>query len=126
MNSTELDMKTRWTPSEEQDRQAAEALQRWHADKPDGRVFTVHLLLNKGRHFWTKDVQVVPLLRTGVLNDREAAYAAAEAALETYRMLNPGKDASAGWTVHRLGGEEGAPQTPGRTWLTSWAVFETF
>jgi hypothetical protein len=124
MNSTELDMRTRWTPSEEQDKQAAEVLQRWHADKPGARVFTAHLLVGKGRHFWTQEVQVVPLLRTGVLGNREAAYAAAEAALEAYQMLNPEKDVSAGWTVHRIPAEGEAPQTPGRDWLTSWAVFE--
>jgi hypothetical protein len=124
VNSTELDMRTRWTPSEEQDRQAAEALKRWHADKPDARMFTVHLLVGKRAHFWDENVQVVPLIRTGVLDGREAAYAAAGAALETYQMLNPGQDVSAGWTVHRLPGEGDAPLTSGHTWLTSWAVFE--
>lgn len=114
------DMKARWTPSAGQDRQAAD----WLRDRPEAdRVYTAQLLAGTTHGFWTHTTDVIAV--DGIYPDRNAAADAAQEYAEAYRLLQPGTPLSISYcSHHRRGPEE--ETTPGRTWRTSWAMFEDY
>lgn len=117
MTGLDSDLRNRWTPSVEQDEAAFTALQAGAVD-----VLTAHLLVNKQQGWWGADVQVVPL--PGIFADRNEASEAAEAAAKG-KHEETGLPVTGGYTYHHLPDPRGpAPQAAGRTWKTSWSVFE--
>ncbi|MDX3100504.1 hypothetical protein [Nonomuraea angiospora] len=121
MNSIESDLKARWTPSEKQDKEAAEYLRK--SKDPSGTVYTVHLLVGKEPSWWTENVRVVPI--DGVHGSRNDAFDAAVAAMEDHQRQQPGESVSAGYAAHILPTDPELPRSSdGREWQTSWAVSE--
>lgn len=134
MNEITRDMRARWTPGPEQDRQAAAAIRQLREDlaagrvaavEDDGCVYTVQLLFGKHEGFWTRDVRVEPL--PGLHYSRDQADAACTGALAALRLIDPHVVATASWCRHTLPTQDD-PRPPrtgdGRAWATAWAVFE--
>jgi hypothetical protein len=106
-DTLEADLKARWKPSDEQIAEAAE----YRAKHPLAYVYTVHLLVNKYQHFWSTDVQVVPV--PGVFHSRNAAWAALEPLVKA-KGEETGLPVTGGYTSHHEDDEFGP----------AWAVWE--
>lgn len=113
------DLATRWTPSKEQDREAAAALAA-RVPGDDDSVVTAHLLINKESGWWGPQVQIEHL--PGLFADRNEASDALIAAAEA-KHKETGQPVVGGYTYHRAS-DIPALSADGTRWLTHWAVFE--
>jgi hypothetical protein len=92
----EADLRDRWVPSQAQ---VAEANRTLNMFPQLTEVYSLHLLVNKRRHFWTEDVVVEYL--PGVHFARETALKLLEILTESYHATS-GLPVVGGYTVHSV------------------------
>jgi hypothetical protein len=89
--------------------QIAEAKAAFGQEAPEGRLYTIHLLVNKRADWWTGNEDVRPI-EGRVYRTRNEALEAADLAEKVADVALPGIPLCAGWTVHNPDG--------------TWEVFE--
>jgi hypothetical protein len=104
----DADLQARWRPNPTQIAEASAALASREA--PEGRVYTVHVLINKHPSWWTGN-EVVRPIEGHVYTTNDQAWEAAKFAAQVAAAVLPASiSVCAGWTAHDPDG--------------TWAVFE--